>query len=94
MSNPKRLWIEIYDLSPHEHFVCRGLIEGLSYKEIASILDITENSARATAKNAMRKVGVNEWQKLARVYTLMSEIAKLVPNRLSRPIPKFARANQ
>ena len=93
MSSRRKVWIELYALSPREHFVCQGLQQGISYKEIAGILDITPDTARATAKDAMRKLGVGDWQALARVYRLAREIAELAPTRVRAGAPNFSRAS-
>lgn len=47
------------DLTPREQEVLRGLVEGLSYKQVASTLGIRLNTVRSYIKTIYRKLQVH-----------------------------------
>ena len=55
-------------LSPLECAVAQGLAMGSTYKWIASLLGVTENTARTIGKRAYAKAGVHSADELVMVH--------------------------
>lgn len=61
-------------LSPRENLVLRGVLEGLSNKEIGARLDLTESSVKAVLQKLFEKTGVRSRSQLVR-YAIEAQIA-------------------
>ncbi len=48
------------DISPIETSILRMIVGGMSNKEIAFALDITENTVKTHVKNIFEKIGVSD----------------------------------
>jgi DNA-binding NarL/FixJ family response regulator len=60
-------------LSPRENLVLRGVLEGLSNKEIGARLDLTESSVKAVLQKLFEKTGVRSRSQLVR-YAIEAQI--------------------
>jgi len=54
-------------LTPREQQVLRGIFEGLSNKEIAGQLSVTETAVKATLQQLFQKTGVRTRSQLVRI---------------------------
>jgi DNA-binding NarL/FixJ family response regulator len=61
-------------LNDREHLVLRGVLEGLSNKEIGARLEITESSVKAVLQKLFEKTGVRSRSQLVR-YAIEAQIA-------------------
>lgn len=61
-------------LNPRENLVLRGVLEGLSNKEIGARLDLTESSVKAVLQKLFEKTGVRSRSQLVR-YAIEAQIA-------------------
>jgi DNA-binding NarL/FixJ family response regulator len=61
-------------LNEREHLVLRGVLEGLSNKEIGARLEITESSVKAVLQKLFEKTGVRSRSQLVR-YAIEAQIA-------------------
>lgn len=62
------------ELNPRENLVLRGVLEGLSNKEIGARLDLTESSVKAVLQKLFEKTGVRSRSQLVR-YAIEAQIA-------------------
>ena len=62
-------------LSPHERIVVQLLAEGHSYREIASVVGVSEKTVESHRANAMRKANVTSTAALIR-YAIRNKIAE------------------
>ena len=62
------------ELNARENLVLRGVLEGLSNKEIGARLDLTESSVKAVLQKLFEKTGVRSRSQLVR-YAIESQIA-------------------
>jgi DNA-binding CsgD family transcriptional regulator len=63
---PERLVADLYDLSRAEAKLCVLLVDGLTLRECAEELGITENTARTYSKQIFSKIGVSRQVDLVR----------------------------
>jgi DNA-binding CsgD family transcriptional regulator len=63
---PERLVADLYDLSLPEAKLCVLLIDGLTLRECAEHMGITENTARTYSKQVFSKIGVSRQVDLVR----------------------------
>lgn len=61
------------ELNPRENLVLRGVLEGLSNKEIGARLDLTESSVKAVLQKLFEKTGVRSRSQLVR-YAIEAQI--------------------
>ena len=66
VSAPRRAEAEADPLSPREREVVQLIAEGLTTKEVASVLGISVKTAEAHRINSMRKLDVHETASLVR----------------------------
>jgi DNA-binding NarL/FixJ family response regulator len=62
------------DLNERENLVLRGVLEGLSNKEIGARLELTESSVKAVLQKVFEKAGVRSRSQLVR-YAIEAQIA-------------------